>query len=571
MYGKPALPYDFSHLPYVNPDAPKGGEITLGNTGSFDSLNPFISKGTPPWQLRFLIYESLMARSYDEPFSLYGLLAESIHTGKNRDWVEFKLRPEATFWDGSKVTAEDVIWSFETLGSKGNLRYRGLWSKIKSIEKTAPHTIRISFKENNRELALIAGLRPILKKNQWKNKGFDRSGLEDIPVGTGAYKPGRFEAGRYVELLRNPNYWGESLPINRGTQNFNKIRIEFYGDQAILFEAFKAGELNIIRESNPEKWNSAYNFPRLLSGDVIKSEIPHSRPSGMTGLVMNTRRLPFSDWRVREAMILAFNFEFINDTITGSKQPRITSYFSNSYLSMKPGRADATVEEFLKPLLPTQFPNVLEGYNLPTSDGTERNRPNLKSAIKLLNKAGWNIQDGLLKNKKGENFKFDLLLRQSEKDFQNIVDIFAKALQRLGINVNIFVIDDAQYNQRIGELDFDMTSFRRDLSLSPGNEQRLYWGSEVAHVQNTRNLMGASSPEIDATITAMLNANTAEEFQTSVRVLDRILMSGRYVIPIWQFGMSRIAHDKNLKFPDKLPIYGDRGWLPHVWWYQENP
>ena len=571
MYGNPALSSDFTHLPYVNPDAPKGEKIIFGNTGSFDSLNPFISKGTPPWQLRFLAYESLMARSYDEPFSLYGLLAESIHTAEDRKWVEFKLRPEAEFWDGSKVTVEDVIWSFETLGSKGNLRYRGLWSQIESIEKTAPRTVRISFKEDNRELALIASLRPILKKDQWKNENFELSGLETIPIGTGAYKLGDFEAGRYVELLRNRDYWGQNLPINRGTQNFDHIRIEFYGDQSILFEAFKAGELNVIRESNPEKWNSAYHFPRVLSGEVIKSEIPHSRPSGMTGLVMNTRRPPFNDWRVREAMIRAFNFEFINDTITGGTQPRITSYFSNSYLSMRPGRADATVAEFLKPLLPTQFPDVLEGYHLPMSDGTERNRSNLKSAMTLLNDVGWKIQDGLLKNKDGENFEFDLLLRQSERDFQNIADIYLKALQRLGINANIFVVDDAQYNRRVGELDFDMTSFRRDLSLSPGNEQKLYWGSEFAHVNNTRNLMGASSPEIDATITAMLNAHHAEEFQTAVRALDRILMSGRYVIPIWRFGVSRIAHDKNLKFPDTLPIYGDRGWLPHVWWYHGNP
>ncbi len=572
MYGQPALPQDFEALPYVNPSAPKGGEIVFGNVGAFDSLNPFVSKGTPPWQLRFLAYESLMGRTLDESFSLYGLLAESIRFPTNRKWVEFTLRPEATFWDGSPVTIEDVIWSFETLGTIGHLRYRGFWSRVHSITQTGPRSLRLTFSEDNRELALLAGMRPILKKDQWKEKDFQNSGLNDIPVGTGSYIPTDFEAGRFLKLSKNPNYWGEHLPFNRGTQNFDSIRLEFFGDQTALFEAFKSGELNVIREFNPEKWSSSYNFPKIKAGDIIKSEIAHKRPSGITGLVFNTRNPLFTDWRVREALILAFNFEFINDTLTGGRQPRITSYFSNSHLAMRSGPADDDIKSLLKPYMASLLPGALEGYDLPKSDGTERNRTNLRAAANLLNTVGWYIREGKLTNNRGEFFEFEILLRQSERDYQNIVDIYLKALERLGIRAEISVVDDAQYNQQINDLDFDVTSFRRALSLSPGNEQRLYWGSEVAHSKGTRNLMGVSSEAIDAVIEALLNARDTEDFEVTVRALDRLLISGRYVIPIWRYGASRIAHAKELRFPENLPIYGDRGstWLPHVWWYEEN-
>ncbi len=571
MYGTPALPPDFVSLPYANPDAPKGGRVVFGATGGFDSLNPFIQKGTAPWQLRFWSYESLMGRSRDEPFTLYGLLAESVDTPPDRSWVEFTLRSEARFSDGSPVTIEDVIWSFRELGTKGNLRYRGFWSLIADISQTGPRSVRITFTEPNRELALIAGLRPILKKSQWQDRDFTQSGLDTVPIGSGAYVVSDFEAGRFVTLRRNPEYWGRDLPLRRGTQNFDELRIDFFADRTALFEAFKAGELNVIREFNAEKWQTQYDFPAIRAGEVVKSEIPHKRPSGMTGLVMNTRRPPFDDWRVRQAMLLAFNFEYINDTITGGVQPRITSYFSGSDLAMRPGPATGKVAELLAPFAGDLPPGAIDGYSLPVSDGTKRNRRNIRKAMALLNEAGWQVRDGKLRNADGTEFAFAVLLRQGSGEMRTVIQIYARALERLGITVAAEPVDDAQYTARVAERDFDMTSFRRDLSLSPGNEQRLYWGSKGVDQPGTRNLMGVASPAVDGLIDRMLGAETTGDFTAAVRALDRVLTAGRYVIPIWRFDVGRIAHVRQMRYPEHVPVYGDGWWfMPEVWWWQED-
>lgn len=571
MYGEPALAPDFTSLPYANPDAPKGGRLVVGNTGGFDTLNPFAQKGTPPWQLRYWGYESLMGRSWDEPFTLYGLLAESVVTPPDRSFVEFTLRPQARFSDGSPVTVEDVIWSYETLGTQGHLRYRGFWDKVEKIEQTGPRSVRLSFNTEDRELALIAGLRPILKKAQWKGRDFAASGLSEVPIGTGAYVVSAFEAGRYVTLQRNPDYWGADLPFRRGTQNFDELRIDFFGDETVLFEAFKAGELSAYREFNSDKWNTAYEFPAVTNGDIIKTEIPHQRPSGMTGLAMNTRRAPLDDWRVREALLLAFNFEYINGTITGGVQPRITSYFSNSRLGYLPGAAQGRVKELLAPYSADLLPGTLEGYSLPQSDGTARNRTNLRKAMKLLREAGWEVRDGVLQDDTGRALQLSVLLRQGDRDMKTVVEIYAQALERLGIKVTPELVDNAQYVARQSEFDFDLTPVRRDLSLSPGNEQRLYWGRAGKDQPGSRNLMGIDSPAAEAMIDQMLTAQDSETFTAAVRALDRILTAGRYVIPIWQYNVGRIAHSKDLHHPDNLPIYGDRtGFFPDVWWFQET-
>ncbi|AVO36469.1 extracellular solute-binding protein [Pukyongiella litopenaei] len=571
MYGSPALPPDFVSLPYANPDAPTGGRVVFGNTGGFDSLNPFVQKGTTPWQMRFWSYESLMGRSWDEPFTLYGLLAESVRTAPDRSWVEFTLRDGARFSDGSEVTVEDVIWSYETLGTEGHLRYRGLWPKIAAIEPTGPRSLRISFNTPDRELALIAGMRPILKKKQWEGRRFSASGLDDIPIGSGPYVVEDFEAGRHVTFRRNPNYWGRDLPFRRGTNNLDEMRIEFYGDATVLFEAFKAGELTAIREFNAERWARQYDFPAVQRGDVVKTEIPHGRPSGMTGFVMNTRRAPFGDWRVREALLLAFNFEFINDTMTGGAQPRIASYFSNSELGMRPGPAEGRVRDLLAPFADTLPPGALAGYALPRGDGTARNRVNLRRAAALLDEAGWRVTDGIRRNEHGTPLTFTVLLRQGESDYQTVIELFARALERLGIEVTTEKVDNAQYAGRVAAHDFDVTGFRRDLSLSPGNEQRLYWGAEGATQPGSRNLMGMVSPAADAMIDTMLRTDDPETFRAAVRALDRVLMAGRYVIPIWQYDVGRIAHVRQLHHPDRLPIYGDRtDYMPDVWWWSED-
>ncbi|WP_238368923.1 extracellular solute-binding protein [Heliomarina baculiformis] len=571
MYGDPALPPDFVSLPYANPNAPKGGKIVFGNTGGFDSLNPFVSKGTSPWQMRFWSYESLMGRSWDEPFTLYGLLAESIETPPDRSWVEFTLRPEARFSDGSPVTVEDVIWSYEILGEEGHLRYQGFADQVESMEQTGPRSLRITFNRDDRELALLAGMRPILKKAQWEGKDFANAPLSEIPIGTGPYVVSDYQAGRQVRLERNPDYWGKDVPFRRGTMNFDEMDIEFFGDGAVLFEAFKAGTLTVEREYNAEKWNSQYDFPAIQRGDVIKTEIRHGRPTGMTGFVMNTRRAPLDDWRVREALLLAFNFEFINDTMTGGEQARIHSYFDNSELGMRPGPAEGRVREILMPFADSLLPGALEGYEMPVSDGTARNRSNLRKAAALLQEAGWGVENGRRVNADGQPMHFNVLLRQGDTQNSSIMDLYVRALERLGISVRVDLVDNAQYTARESEQDFDITSFRRDLSLSPGNEQRLYWGSNTADRPGTRNLMGVESPALDAAIDAMLVSETREDFISAARALDRILTSGRYVIPLWQYDVDRIAHAKELKFPDYTPVYGDRpGFLPEVWWYAED-
>ncbi len=575
MYGDPALPPDFVSLPYANPDAPKGGTVVFGNIGAFDSLNPFIRKGNVPWQLRFLGYESLMGRSRDEPFTLYGLLAESVETAEDRSWVEFTLRPEAKFSDGSPVTIEDVIWSYETLGTIGHPRYLGFYGQVERIEQTGERSVRFTFNTDNRELALIAGMRPILKKAQWDAADFTASGLDNPPIGSSPYVISDFEGGRFVTLTRNPEYWGNDLPLRAGVHNFDEIKLEFYGDQTVLFEAFKGGALSAVREFNAEKWARDYDFPAAQRGDIVKSEIPHQRPTGMTGFVMNTRRPVFEDWRVRAAMIHAFNFEYINETINGGVQARIPSYFSNSILGMEPGAAEGRVAEFLAMYEDALLPGAMDGYAFPVGDGSVRNRANIRLAGQLLDDAGWTVQDGKRVNAAGDLLEFTVVLPQTDAFLQGnaekVIDIYAQALERLGVTMRVDKIDNAQFEERKAAYDFDMTTYRRALSLSPGNEQYLYFGSAGVDAPGTRNLMGANSPAIDALIDTLLTSTSREDFVAATRALDRVLTSGRYVIPIWQFDVGRIAHVKEMQFPETLPIYGDMlGFMPDVWWYDAD-
>ncbi|MBC6406931.1 MAG: ABC transporter substrate-binding protein [Rhodobacteraceae bacterium] len=568
MYGSPALPKDFSHLPYANPDAPKGGVLVTSNTGSFDSLNPFILKGKTPWQLSYLTHESLMSRSWDEPFTVYGLLAESVRVSPDHTWVEFTLRPEARFSDGSPVTVEDVIWSYEVLGTRGHPRYHSLWQKIARIEAVGPRKLRLTLTEPNRELMLVAGLRSIMKKAQYADADdFANSTLDNFPIGSAPYAIESYVAGKTVVLARNPDYWGKDLPLRQGTGNFDTIRIEFFGDGNALFEAFKTGAVSFVREFNAERWAVRYDFPAVRQGRIRKTEVPHSKPSGITGFVMNGRRAPFDDIRVRDAMIHAFNFEFINDNSTGQRQRRIHSYFSGSDLAMRPGPATGKVAALLAPFadLPA---GTLEGYVLPVSDGTERNRHNLRKALSLLQSAGYSIRDGVMVDADGVPLSFEILLGQGNERDRRIVGLYRKALERLGITLTLSEVDGAQYNQRISDFDFDMTNYRRFASLSPGIEQALYWGSHAADQAGSRNLMGLKSAAMDAMIERLISADTYEDHRAAARAIDRILMASRYFIPIWDFGVGRIAHDSRLRYPQTLPLYGDGVyWMPTVWWF----
>lgn len=573
MYGEPALPPDFDHLPYANPDAPKGGAVVSAEIGSFDSLNPYILKGSVPWQLTFLTTESLMGRSLDEPFTLYGLLAETVETAPDRSWVEFTLRPEAKFSNGDPVTVEDVIWSFETIGTQGHPRYRTFWDKVQSIEPVGERGVRITFNTPDRELAMLAGLRPILQKKQWEGVDFANSdGLQTIPVTSGPYVVAEVDPGRSVTLRRNPDYWGADIPFRRGTMNLDEVRFEFFGDETAAFEAFKTGEVNIWRETNPAKWATQYDFPLVQEGKVVMDEIPNQRPTGMTGLVMNTRDPLFSDIHVRDAMMQAFNFEFINEAMTGGAQPRITSYYSNSPLAMTPGPAEGRVAEFLSEYQADLPPGAMEGYSLPVSDGSERNRANVRKALDELQEAGWTVgSDGVLRNEAGEPFAFEILLENGSSEVASIVNMYVQALGRLGMQVTVDSVDPAQYKERTDAYDFDMTYFRRALSLSPGNEQTLYWGSATADEPGGRNLMGAKNPAIDGLIQKLLTSESNEDFVAATQALDRVLMAERYVIPFYQWNAALIAHDAHLTYPEHIPLMGDwPGWEPDVWWWEES-
>jgi peptide/nickel transport system substrate-binding protein len=570
MYGTPALPPDFVSLPQVNPDAPKGGSYRWGEAGSYDSFNPFVTTGRPALGISTLMVETLMGRNYDEAFSLYGLLAESIDTDEARTYAEFTLRPEARFSDGSPVTVEDVMWSMETLGTEGNPRYAAAWKKIATREKTGERSVRFTFNVEDRELPLILGLRPILKKAQWDGKNFAEATAE-VPIGSGPYLLDKSDLGVFVSYKRNPDWWGKDLPFNKGQWNFDEIRYDYYANPQAIFEAFKAGQVSAYREANVSKWLSSYDFPAVQSGDVVKAEIPHGRPSGIEGFVMNTRKPMFADWRVREALILAFNFEFINQTLNAGLLPRIPSYFGNSFLGMVPGKpAEGRELELLEPFKAELPPGAIEGYALPVSDGDQTNRKNIRAAAKLLEEAGWTVgDDGVLKNAKGEPFAFEILLVTGQDEMASAAQVYIEALKTLGITATLNKVDDAQYKERTSNYDFDMTHYIRSLSLSPGNEQLLYWGAGGVTEPGTRNWMGVNSPAVEAMIAAMLKAPDSEEFTAATKALDRVLTSGRYVIPIWYSDVSRLAYSANLKYPEKIPLYGDwSGFLPDTWWYE---
>lgn len=573
MYGEPALPEGFSALPYVNADARKGGTIRLGEPGGFDSLKPWVLKGNPAWSVGVHVAEPLMLRSLDEPFTLYCLLCATVETDPDRSWVEFTLRPEARFSDGTPVTVEDVIWSFQTLGTTGHPRYAAAWGKVRSIERVGDRGLRITFSERDRELPLLMAMRPVLKKAQWAGKDFAASSLER-PIGSGAYVIEAVDPGRSITFRRNPDYWGRNLPLTRGMFNLDSIRYDYFADTNAMFQAFKAGEIDIWRELNAVKWATEYGFPAMTAGKVVKSEIANRRPSGIMGLVMNTRSPLFADWRVRQAMILAFNDRFIDAALAGGSDPRISSYFSNSALAMQPGPPTGREAALLAPFAAGLLPGTMEGYVLPPGSDRALDRKALREAAGLLAEAGWTVgPDGVLRDGNGRPFAPEIVLNQSGSamrsgaEVQQIVNIYVEALRPLGIVPHVLLLDSAQFVQRTNRFAFDMSWYERGLSLSPGNEQALYWGSASAAQPGSRNWAGIRSPAVDAMIAEAVNAPSVDDHVAAVRALDRLLTAGRYVIPVSYPRVSRIAHAARLHFPDYQTLYGDwPGFLPDLWW-----
>lgn len=560
MHGEPALPDDFESLSYVNPHAPRQGAVVYGEHGRFDSLNPFIVKGRAPAALRPLVFESLMARSWDEPFTVYGLLADRIEVDDARSWVEFTLNPKARFSSGQPVTAEDVIFSWRILRDQGRPNFRTYYGRVAKASSPQTGRIRFDFAEPDRELPLLLGLMPILSKADWEDKDFTRTSL-DAPVGSGPYEVRTMRAGEAITFGRRVDYWGHDLPINRGIHNFESITYLYYRDDNALWEAFKAGEIDIRQEPDPNRWENEYTFPAVEGGRILRDEIRHKRATGMYGFVFNTRRPVFADRRVREALTLAFDFEWINAALNRGAYNRITSFYANSDLAFS-GPAEGAELKLLEPFADSLPPDTLtSGYEPPVSPGTGRNRKNLRKAAGLLREAGWQVSAGRLVDRNGKQMTVEILLTAQQEE--KIAGAFAQTLERLGIDIDLRSVDSAQYQERLNTYDFDMTIRRWWLSLSPGAEQRFYFGSEGVTEPGTRNYMGAKHPAIDAMIEAMLSAKTQDEYRVAVRALDRVLTAGRYVIPLWYEPTERVAWWKPLAKPELDPLYGYR---PEVWW-----
>jgi len=560
MHGTPALAPGFAHLPYADPAAVQGGRVVFGETGGFDSLNPYLLKGRAPWGVRAHTIESLMARSYDEPFTLYGLLAESVETPEDRSWVEFTLRPEARFADGSPVTVADVIWSLETVGTQGHPAYRNAWNAVSGVEQTGPGRLRISFAEPNRELALIMGLRPVLKKAEWEGREFARSTLEPI-TGSGPYVVDRFEPGRFISFRRNPDYWGRDLGVTRGLNNFDEIKYEYFRNSEALWSAVKTGEVSVFTDSDAARWADGYDFPAALDGRLLRGEISHGRPTGMYGFVFNTRRAVFADRRVREALALSFDWEWVNQRLYRGQYKRIESYFANSSLGFE-GPAAGREAALLAPFAETLPAGTLEaGWRPPASDGSGRDRKNLRAAVRLLEEAGWKVDGRVRRNAAGEALSFEVLVASTGDE--TLAELWSGALGRLGVEVQVRRVDNAQYVARRRNYDYDMTVNRWFLSLSPGVEQRLYFGAQGRTDPGTRNYMGVDDPAVESMIAALLAAANRPDFESAVRALDRVLSAGIYVIPFGYLPTDRVAWQKGYARPERDALYG---WRPEVWW-----
>jgi peptide/nickel transport system substrate-binding protein len=530
MHGTPALPANFDHMPYANPDAPKGGRLVQGLLGTFDSLNPLIVKGLPVQQVRGYgfergyVIESLMARDDDEPFTLYGLLAKSVETDDERSFVTFHIDPRARFSDGKPLRAEDVLFSWALLRDHGRPNHRQYYSKVAKAEALDDLTVRFDFGgAHDRELPLILGLMPILPKHATDTATFEETSLKP-PIGSGPYRVTAVNPGTSVTLTRNPDYWGRDLPVNRGLWNFDEIRLDFYRDANAQFEAFKRGLYDFRVETEPLRWHDGYNFPAVRNGEVIRDTIKTGMPQPSEFLVFNTRRPIFSDIRVRQALTLLFDFEWVNRNYFFGLYTRAGGFFAGSELSAYGRPADDRERGLLKPFASEIAPDILDGrYRLPVSDGSGRDRDTLRAALNLLS------QD----------------------------------LKRAGIEVKVRSVDPVQFDQRRLDYDFDMIENRWDQSLSPGNEQWFYWGSAAADSPGTRNYMGIKSPAVDAMITALLTARQRPDFVSAVRALDRALMSGFYVIPLFNVGEQWIARWNRIERPMATSMVG---YLPETWW-----
>ena len=571
MHGSPALPADFKHLPYVNPEAPKGGEITYGVQGTFDSLNPFIVKSLRTtargvWDPEFgnLVFETLLFRSRDEPFSLYGLLAEKVELAEDRSWMEFHLNPKARWSDGMPVTPEDVLFTYELLTEKGRPPYSSRMDRISAIRKTGDRSVRFDFNaRSNREFPLIIGLTPVLPKHAIEVETFDQSTLVP-PIGSGPYLIDKVEAGQRIRFKRNPDYWAKDLPVKTGFDNYDAISIEYFRDANTRFEAFKKGIVDVMPEGDPAQWRRAYEFPAIHEGKVVKDVFINGKPANMFSFVFNTRRPQFSSVEVRKALAMLFDFEWTNKNIYYNAYQRTGSFWHGSQLSALGVPASDQEKKLLAGFPDAVSKDVMEGtYKPAVTDGTGRDRKVLRAAFRILKQAGFKSQGGQLLGPDGVQLSFEILCKSRGEE--KLALAYQRPLKRLGIDVQVRTVDDAQYQRRIGTFDYDMILFSYSASLSPGIEQRGRWTSESKDIEGSFNFAGAANPAVDHMVEAILQARSSEAFVDAVRALDRVLISGHYVVPLFHVREQWVARWKHIQHPPLTPLYG---YQFSTWWDQ---
>lgn len=560
MFGEPAYPPDFEHFAYVNPEAPRTGAMRLGVTGTFDSFNPYVIKGNASAAGEA---ETLTVPSADEPFTQYGLIADEIVWPEDRSWVEFGLRPEARWHDGRPITVGDVIFSLETLKTKGAPFYRFYFGAVGSVTETAPGRVRFDFNQaGNRELPLIVGQMPILPKHYWETRDFERSTLEP-PLLSGPYRITAFEPGRFVVTERVEDYWGRDLPVNVGQNNFQRIRYEYFRDDTIQRQALKGGAVDLRLENQAKAWALDYDVPAVREGWLLKEEIPHERPTGMQAFVLNTRRPAFAEPKVREALSYAFDFEWTNRVLFFGQYSRTESYFANSELASQgvPEGEELALLEELRGKVPERV--FGPAYQAPVTDGSGWPRGNLETALALLGEAGWHVRDMVLVNDAtGEPMRFEILL--VSQAFERVVLPFVRNLKRLGIEASVRLVDESQYINRMRDFDFDVSVVVWPQSESPGNEQQTFWGSEAATTPGSRNYAGIADEAVDALIAAVISAPDRDSLVARTRALDRVLLWSFYVIPNWYSGVDRYVFWNKFSRPEVTP---DRGTSLSFWWF----
>ncbi len=565
MYGETKYQPGFAHVDYANPEARKGGEMHLAEEGTFDTLNPFVLKGLAAPAVAGMLFQTLTTGTEDEPFSRYGLVAETIEMPEDRSWVAFNLRKEAKFNDGTPITADDVVWTFNTLMEKGHPFFKAYYAKVAKAEATSPSRVKFTFSmANNRELPLIMGELPVMSKHYWEGKTFDASTLE-APLGSGPYRVKSVDQGRRITFERVKDWWAKDLPIVKGMYNFDTIVIDMYRDETVLFQAFFSGEYDFRQENVAKNWAAEYDEKKpVKEGLIKKAEIKHSLPTGMQAFAYNIRKPVFQDPRVREALGYAFDFEWSNKQFAYGTYARTHSYFENSDMAATglPTGKELEILQQYKGKIPDEV--FTKEFTLPTTDGSGNGiRDNLAKAKELLTQAGWKIGSSGVLEKDGQPFKFEILI--DSPAFERWILPFIGNLKKLGVVANLRNVDTAQYQHRIENFDFDMTVHSFGQSLSPGNEQRDYWGSDKADVHGSRNIIGIKNPVLDDLIQKLVSAKDREELVAICHAMDRVLLWNYYVIPQWYHPAWWIAYWDKFGRPETAPKYGLG--VPETWWY----